>query len=97
MFKEDYPDDACALFLFDEPRVLSFHGRNCLFPIIVAFLYEDGGIDSIGVLEPNGAPLSSKGECVAAIELKANELNESITLCSHRIMFNEEYDRIYFF
>lgn len=90
MFREDYPEGACALFPYDEPRVLRFHGRNCLFPIIVVFVREDLSIDAWGVLEPDGAPVSSDGECVLAVELKATDANVAVASQSVRAVLGED-------
>ena len=79
MFREDYPEDACAAFLYhDRPRVLSFHGRNCLFPIIAAFFRKDLTLDCLHVLEPDGEPASSVGECSLVVEVKATERNIAV-------------------
>lgn len=75
MFRDDFPNGGCVLFPYLEPKRLSFHGRNCRFPIIVAFFRPDGCLDSWGILEPDGAPVSSVGECVLAVEWKATEGN----------------------
>lgn len=83
MFREDYPDDECALFPYAEPKKLTFHGRNCLFPIVVAFFRADGSMDAWGVLEPDGAPFSSEGECALAVEWKATDGN--VEAVSHSV------------
>lgn len=91
MFREDFPEGSCAVFPYESDKMLSFHGRNCLFPIIAIFAKRDGSIDEWGILEPNGKPISSNSACSDVVELKATEENVSVASRSTRISIGDGF------
>lgn len=71
MFVEDYPDDSCAVFVFDAPEYLSFYGRNTILDLDIIFV-DSGIIDSVkSIRGMDCSPITSDGKCNMAIEVKA--------------------------
>lgn len=74
-FVEDYPSNACALFVGDSPRILRFWGKNTLMPLDIAFVTERGEISSIDSIDPlDLTPVCSIEPCTCAIEAPSGAL-----------------------
>ena len=70
MFRESLDKNSGMLFVFEKVAQQSFHMRDTMIPLDIAFIREDGIIESIKQLEPNvETPVESDGEILCAIEV----------------------------
>jgi len=70
MFRESLDTDSGMLFVFDNIAKQSFHMTETKIPLDIAFIREDGVIESIKQLEPNNPlPVYSEGDIELAIEV----------------------------
>jgi uncharacterized membrane protein (UPF0127 family) len=70
MFRESLDINSGMLFIFDEVAEQSFHMRETKIPLDIAFIREDGIIESIKKLEPfNESSVHSEGEVLCALEV----------------------------
>ena len=70
MFRESLDFNKGMLFVFDEVGQKSFHMTETKIPLDIAFITEEGYIDSIKQLEPfEETPVSSDGEVLKALEV----------------------------
>ena len=70
MFRESLDTDSGMLFVFDNIAQQSFHMTETRIPLDIAFIREDGVIESIKQLEPNNPiPVYSEGDIELAIEV----------------------------
>ena len=70
MFRESLDKNSGMLFIFDEVAEQSFHMKETKIPLDIAFIREDGIIESIKQLEPNDEnPVASEGAIVCALEV----------------------------
>ena len=70
MFRESLEYDRGMLFVFEEAGQKSFHMKDTRIPLDIAFIKEDGVIESIKPLNPfTLLPVSSNGEVSAAVEV----------------------------
>ena len=70
MFRESLDRNSGMLFIFDEVAEQSFHMKETKIPLDIAFIREDGIIESIKQLEPNDEnPVASEGAIVCALEV----------------------------
>ncbi len=70
MFRESLDTDSGMLFVFDNIAQQSFHMTETRIPLDIAFIREDGVIESIKQLEPNNpVPVYSEGVIETAIEV----------------------------
>ena len=71
MFRESLDFNSGMLFIFDEVGQKSFYMKETRIPLDIAFITEDGIIESIKELEPfDENPVSSDGEeVICAIEV----------------------------
>ena len=70
MFRESLDKNSGMLFVFEEVAQQSFHMRDTMIPVDIAFIREDGIIESIKQLEPNDeTSVASDGEILCAIEV----------------------------
>ena len=70
MFRESLDTDSGMLFVFDNIAKQSFHMTETRIPLDIAFIREDGVIESIKELEPNNpVPVYSEGNIELAIEV----------------------------
>ena len=70
MFRESLDQNSGMLFVFEEVAQQSFHMRDTMIPLDIAFIRADGIIESIKSLEPNvETPVESDGEILCAIEV----------------------------
>ena len=69
MFRESLDKNSGMLFVFEEVAQQSFHMKDTMIPLDIAFIREDGIIESIKQLEPNDeTSVASDGEILCAIE-----------------------------
>ena len=70
MFRESLDTNSGMLFIFDEVAQQSFHMRETKIPLDVAFIKENGIIESIKQLEPNDeTAVESDGDILCALEV----------------------------
>ena len=70
MFRENLEQDSGMFFIFDSVGEKYFHMKNTSISLDVAFVTEDGFIDSIKELEPFSlTPVSSDGNVLYALEV----------------------------
>jgi len=70
MFRESLEEDSGMLFVFDEINERHFHMKETKIPLDIAFIKEDGIIESIKELIPYSLkPVSSEGEVLYALEV----------------------------
>ena len=70
MFRESLEQDRGMLFVFENTDYHSFHMKNTLIPLDIAFINEEGIIESIKELDPqNPIPVYPDGEIRYAIEV----------------------------
>ena len=68
MFRESLDQNSGMLFIFDDVAQQSFYMKETRIPLDIAFINEDGIIESIKQLEPlDETPVSSEGEVVCAL------------------------------
>ena len=69
MFRETLDQDTGMIFEFEKPDRHSFHMKNTSIPLDIAFVREDGTIDSIKKLDPHDPnPVYPDGKVMYAIE-----------------------------
>ena len=70
MFRESLDINSGMLFIFDEVADQSFHMTETKIPLDIAFITEEGIIESIKQLEPfDENPIASDGEVICALEV----------------------------
>jgi len=70
MFRESLDVNSGMLFIFEEVGQQSFHMTETKIPLDIAFIREDGTIESIKELEPyDENPVASDGEVLCALEV----------------------------
>ena len=70
MFRESLDINSGMLFIFDEVADQSFHMKETKIPLDIAFITEEGIIESIKQLEPyEESPIASDGEVICALEV----------------------------
>ena len=70
MFRESLDYDSGMLFVFEENGQKSFHMKDTRIPLDIAFIKEDGTIESIKELKPfTLLPVYSDGDVSSALEV----------------------------
>ena len=70
MFRESLETNSGMLFIFDDVQKQSFHMTETKIPLDIAFIREDGIIESIKELEPfDESAVYSEGEVLCALEV----------------------------
>jgi uncharacterized membrane protein (UPF0127 family)/cytochrome c2 len=78
MFRESLEQNSGMLFIFDEVVKQSFHMTETRIPLDIAFINEEGIIESIKELDPfNKTPVSSDGEVICALEVNRGWFEEN--------------------
>ena len=94
MFRESLEVDKGMLFIFEEVGKHSFHMRNTRIPLDIAFVKEDGTIESIKELTPySGLPVYSDGEVLFAIEANRGWFVENNVEVGDEIVLGEAKDK----
>ena len=76
MFRESLDVNSGMLFIFDEVAEQSFHMTETKIPLDIAFIREDGTIESIKELEPfDESAVYSEGEVLCALEVNRGWLS----------------------
>ena len=70
MFRESLEHNSGMLFVFEDIGEKFFHMKDTMIPLDVAFINEEGIVESIKQLEPlNTVPVSSDAEVIYALEV----------------------------
>ena len=70
MFRESLEHNSGMLFVFEDIGEKFFHMKDTMIPLDVAFINEEGIVESIKQLEPlNTVPVSSDAEVLYALEV----------------------------
>ncbi len=81
MFREHLADDAGMLFIFSEPKVLSFWMKNTLLPLDIIFFDADGKFVSSATMTPcTEEPCQtypSAGEAAYALEVNVGYVEKN--------------------
>mgnify|MGYP003949230131 CR=1 FL=1 len=77
MFRESLEQDSGMLFVFDSVGEKSFHMKDTMIPLDIAFISEEGIIESIKQLEPlNTIPVLSDADVLYALEVNLGWFSE---------------------
>ena len=94
MFRESLDIDKGMLFIFEEVGQHSFHMKNTRIPLDIAFVKEDGTIESIKELKPYSTlPVYSDGEVLFAIEANRGWFTENNVEVGDEIVLSEVKDK----
>ena len=94
MFRESLEVDKGMLFIFEEVGQHSFHMKNTRIPLDIAFVKEDGTIESIKELTPySSLPVYSDGEVLFAIEANRGWFTENNVEVGDEIVLSEVKDK----
>tara|TARA_B100000131_G_scaffold298812_1_gene318632 strand:- start:292 stop:1191 length:900 start_codon:yes stop_codon:yes gene_type:complete len=78
MFRESLDKDSGMLFVFEETGQKSFHMKDTKIPLDIAFIKENGTIESIKELLPLSViPISSDGQVLYALEVNRGWFKEN--------------------
>lgn len=97
MFRESLDINSGMLFVFDEVAEQSFHMRETKIPLDIAFITEEGIIESIKKLEPfDESSVASDGEVLCALEVNRGWFEENNVEVGDQIEIEEgEKDACY--
>ena len=94
MFRESLDVDKGMLFIFEEVGQHSFHMKNTCIPLDIAFIKEDGTIESIKELTPySSLPVYSDGKVLFAIEANRGWFAEHNVEVGDEIVLGEAKDK----
>ena len=93
MFRENLDSDSGMLFIFDEVGEKSFHMRHTTIPLDIAFISEEGVIESIKELEPlRSSPVYSDANVMFALEVNRGWFAENNVKVGDKIVKLQESD-----
>ena len=95
MFRESLDYDSGMLFVFEENGQKSFHMKDTKIPLDIAFIKEDGTIESIKELNPfTLLPVYSDGDVLSALEVNRGWFVENNINVGDKIVvpLNEDVD-----
>jgi uncharacterized membrane protein (UPF0127 family) len=91
MFRESLEQDRGMLFIFESNDYWTFHMKNTFIPLDIAFIKEDGTIDSIKELDPmNPVPVYPDSEIRYAVEVNRGWFAENNVEVGDRILEEAE-------
>ena len=91
MFRENLEQDRGMLFIFESNDYWTFHMKNTLIPLDIAFIKEDGTIESIKELNPmNPNQVGPDSEIRYAVEVNRGWFAENGVVVGDRILEEEE-------
>ena len=94
MFRESLDIDKGMIFIFEEVGQHSFHMKNTRIPLDIAFVKEDGTIESIKELTPySSLPVYSDGQVLFAIEANRGWFTENNVEVGDEIVLAEGKDK----
>ena len=87
MFRESLEQDRGMLFIFEDTDYHTFHMKNTFIPLDIAFINEEGIIESIKELDPlNPIPVCPDGEIRYAIEVNRGWFAENGVIVGDAIL-----------
>ena len=87
MFRESLEQDSGMLFVFEDVGEKFFHMKDTMIPLDVAFINEEGIVESIKQLEPlNTVPVSSDAEVLYALEVNRGWFAENNVKVGDRVL-----------
>ena len=87
MFRESLEQDKGMLFIFESNDYWTFHMKNTFIPLDIAFIKEDGTIDSIEELDPmNPIPVGPESEIRYAVEVNRGWFAENGVVVGDRLL-----------
>jgi len=91
MFRESLEQDRGMLFVFESTDQHSFHMKNTFIPLDIAFINEEGIIESIKELDPmNPIPVYPDGEIRYAVEVNRGWFAENGVVVGDRLLEEED-------
>ena len=94
MFRESLDQNSGMLFVFDEVAKQSFHMTETKIPLDIAFITEEGIVESIKELEPfDKNPVSSDGEVLCALEVNRGWFAENNVEVGDEILVEAEGEK----
>ena len=91
MFRESLEQDKGMLFIFENNDYHTFHMKNTFIPLDIAFMKEDGTIDSIEELDPmNPIPVGPESEIRYAVEVNRGWFAENGVVVGDRLLEEED-------
>jgi uncharacterized membrane protein (UPF0127 family) len=91
MFRESLEQDRGMLFIFESDDYWTFHMKNTFIPLDIAFIKEDGTIDSIKELDPmSPVPVYPDSEIRYAVEVNRGWFAENGVEVGDRILEEAE-------
>ena len=90
MFRESLEEDSGMLFIFEEVGQRFFHMKDTKIPLDIAFVKEDGTVESIKELNPyNLLPVPSEGDVLYALEVNRGWFTEHNVKVGDKIIDNQ--------
>jgi len=87
MFRESLEQDRGMLFIFESNDYWTFHMKNTFIPLDIAFIKEDGTIDSIKELDPmSPVPVYPESEIRYAVEVNRGWFAENEVKVGDKIL-----------
>ena len=94
MFRESLDNNSGMLFVFDEVGQQSFHMSETKIPLDIAFIKQNGIIESIKELDPfDKRPVASDGNVLCALEVNRGWFAENNVEVGDQIDIEEAKDR----
>jgi len=91
MFRESLDQNSGMYFIFEEVGKKSFHMTETKIPLDIAFITEEGIVDSIKELEPyDQNPVYSEGEVLSALEVNRGWFEENNVEVGDEIIVEQE-------
>ena len=95
MFRESLEQDRGMLFIFESNDYWTFHMKNTFIPLDIAFIKEDGTIDSIKELDPmNPVPVYPDSEIRYAVEVNRGWFAENDVNVGDALLEEEELNEV---
>ena len=94
MFRESLNENSGMFFIFDEVAEQSFYMKETKIPLDIAFITEEGIIESIKELEPfDETPVSSNGKVISALEVNRGWFAENNVEVGDEILVEAEGEK----
>jgi len=95
MFRESLEQDRGMLFIFESNDYWTFHMKNTFIPLDIAFIKEDGTIDSIKELDPmSPVPVYPESEIRYAVEVNRGWFAENDVNVGDALLEEEELNEV---
>ncbi len=101
MYRSSMPENHGMLFVYDEPRYMSFWMKNTKIPLSIAYIREDGTISNIEKMKPHTSSFEpteryiSRNPCLFALEMNQGWFEKHGIKAGDKIRFPiEEIEKI---